>query len=129
MNRGITVLLVDDDEMVSDCISTWLEDEGFEVYTADNAEQTLSLMASISVDVALVDLQLEETNGEDLIAQASADHPGTRFMVHTGNHRYQLPERLLEAGVQQCNVLFKPIFDLDALSASIRQLVKGVAPL
>ena len=33
-NADITVLLVDDDEMIRDCIVAYLEDEGFTVHGA-----------------------------------------------------------------------------------------------
>ena len=129
MNRDITVLLVDDDEIVTACVLAWLEDEGFVVHTAGCGEEMLKVMASTAVDVALVDLQLADRNGEDLIVEAAALYPRTRFMVHTGKHRYQLPDNLLELGLRQCDVVFKPIFDLDLLSAAIRRLVTGVAEI
>ncbi len=126
MCHAIAVLLVDDDELVSTCISIWLEDEGFTVYSANSGEAALRLMAENPVDVALVDLQLGELNGEEVIAQACAAHPATQFMVHTGQHYYQLPDRLLELGLQQQNVVFKPILDLDSFVAAIRRSVSGV---
>ena len=125
MNSIISVLLVDDDDLVSGCISAWLEDEGFSVHIAASGEQALRLMKEIPVDVALVDLRLGDMNGEEVIVRAAALHPGTRFLVHTGKHFYQLPPSLLELGMRQQDVVFKPIFELEAFAASIRQLVTG----
>ena len=126
MKDTISVLLVDDDELVSTCISTWLEDEGFVVHTAAGGEEALRLMDRVPVDVALVDLRLGDMDGEELIVRAFARHRRTRFMVHTGKLFYQLPDALLELGMQQRDVVFKPIFDLDAFAATLRRQFTGV---
>ena len=127
MNRPLSVLLADDDELVRDCISTWLEDDGFTVHTAASGSEALRLMGTTQVDVALVDLHLGDMDGEELIVRAHAAHPGTRFMIHTGKQFYQLPARLKALGMRQQDIVLKPIFDLDAFAAGIRRLVTGAA--
>ena len=127
MKQSISILLVDDDQLVCTCIAAWLEDEGFEVRIAADAQEALGLMDRLPVDLALVDLHLGDLSGEEFIVRASARHPDSRFMIHTGKHFYQLPARLLALGMRQQDVVFKPIFDLDAFAASIRRLVSGEA--
>lgn len=123
MNRPISILLVDDDRLVSACISTWLEDDGFAVRTACSGEEALRLMASTPFDIALVDLHLGDMDGEELIVRARSSQANTRFMIHTGQHFYQLPARLLELGMLEHDVVFKPILDLQAFSTMISTLV------
>lgn len=126
MNRPISLLLVDDDYLVSTATSAWLEDEGFTVHTASSGEEALRLMASIPVVIALVDLNLGDMDGEAFIIRALACHPGTRFLILTGKLFYQLPAKLQEVGMQQHDVVFKPIAEMDAFSARIRHLATGV---
>lgn len=126
MSRPISILLVDDDQLVSTCISLWLEDEGFTVLNACSGEEAQRLMESTPVDVALVDLHLGDMDGEELIVRVSASHPGTRFMIHTGTHFYQIPDRLRELGMRQHDVVFKPIVELERFSDRIRHMITGV---
>jgi len=123
----ISVLLVDDDELVTACISTWLEDDGFTVHTAGTGQEALLLLAEIPVDVALVDLQLSDVNGEEVIRRAMASHPATRYLIHTGKHFYQLPASLEALGMRQQDVVFKPIFELEAFAARLRGLARETA--
>jgi DNA-binding response OmpR family regulator len=127
MNHPISVLLVDDDELVRTCILSWLEDEGFAVHAAADEQEALSVLARVPIDVALVDLQLGNSSGEDLIVRAFAGHPAVRFLIHTGKHFYQLPDRLLELGMQPADVVLKPIVQLEAFAALLRRRVSGAA--
>lgn len=128
MTGNISILLVDDDELVSSCISNWLEDEGFTVHVAASGEDALLLLDRFPVDVALVDLQLKDLDGEEVILRAQARYPKTHFMMHTGKHFYKLPARLLELGMRQQDVVFKPIFQLDAFALRLRLMVTGAVP-
>lgn len=121
MNRPISILLVDDDQLVNTCLSTWLEDEGFTVHCVSGGQEALLVLASTHIDVALVDLHMRDMNGEELITNGSAFHPATRFMIHTGKNSYKLPERLRKLGH---GVVYKPIVELKSFSVTIRQLVK-----
>ena len=42
-NADIRVLLVDDEKMIRDCVSAYLEDEGFSVHCTASAEEALEL--------------------------------------------------------------------------------------
>lgn len=125
MNDHISILLADDDEMIRASMAIWLEDEGFKVHTAASGRETVQLLATHRIDVALVDLHLGDTDGEELISQVIVRHPGTRFMICTGKHFYQLPPRLRGHGMRQDDIVYKPIIELNAFSALIRHKSPG----
>ena len=52
------ILVVDDEERIRDACTMVLEDEGYEVATADNGELGLKMIQEQHFDVILLDLML-----------------------------------------------------------------------
>ena len=113
-NTDITVLLVDDDEMIRDCVTAYLEDEGFSVHGADSGEAGLALIASLRPTLCMSDMRLPGMNGEEFVMQAHTLSPATRYLLHTGM-LYSLSDELLGIGMTSEDVLLKPIHDLSKL--------------
>ena len=57
------LLLVEDDELISEALDLALTDEGFQVVCAATGEDALELLESTTVDVALLDLMLPGIDG------------------------------------------------------------------
>ena len=120
-DAAITVLLVDDDEMIRDCMTAYLEDEGFSVYCAASAEEALESVAAVCPAVCISDLRLPGMDGEQFINQAHAMCPVTGYLLHTGMP-YLLSDELRALGMTADDVLLKPIHDLSKLVGKIRQI-------
>ena len=118
-NADIRVLLVDDDEMIRDCVTAYLEDEGFSVYSSAGAEEALESIASIRPAVCISDMRLPGMNGEEFICRAHALCPGTGYIIHTGM-LYSLSDELRAIGMTADDVLLKPIHDLAKLVNKIK---------
>jgi len=119
-NADITVLLVDDEEMIRDCVTAYLEDEGFVVYSAATAEDALDTIASINPTVCISDMRLPGMNGEEFILAAHEVSPESCYMLHTGM-LHILSDELLALGMTANDVLLKPIHDLSKLADTIKQ--------
>ncbi len=117
-----TILLVDDEKFVRECMTDFFEDDGFIVHTADNAEDALEMMARFCPQICITDLNLSGMNGEAFILKAIAICPGCHFMIHTGEY-YLLPDSLKAIGMTPDDVLLKPIHDFFALSALIKAAI------
>lgn len=65
-----TVLLVDDDIDLLDINRITLEGEGFNVLTAENAEQALRIATTTQVDVAVLDVMMTTPTEGFLLARA-----------------------------------------------------------
>ncbi len=60
------LLIVDDELSVRDSLSKWFQEEGYEVGTAENANDALARLAEHSWDAALVDIKMRGTDGIEL---------------------------------------------------------------
>lgn len=126
MTRPISVLMVDDNQLVCESIAAWLEDDGFQVYTASCGADAMQLLNSVPIDFIMVDLKLPDMHGDEFIIRASGQYPSARFIIHTGAHSYQLPLELQQLGFHDDDIVYKPIISLPLLTELIRSKVKGV---
>ena len=124
MTDSMRVLLVDDNLFVLESISAWLEDDGFQVHTAICGKDAMQILSTIPFDLILVDLKLPDINGEDFIIQAISQYPAARFIIHTGSHSYQLPLELQNLGLQDDDIVYKPVKSLSLLTGMIRSKVR-----
>ena len=80
MNETVTsprerILLVDDDATVLRNFRLCLEDEGYQVNTAQNTGSALAAVARSVFDVCILDLHVGEDFGLDLLPQLRAAAP------------------------------------------------------
>ncbi len=123
-NSDITILLVDDDEMIRDCIGAYLEDEGFMVHYAASGEEALESIAGIKPVICISDMRLSGINGETFIMQARDICPATGFLLHTGM-AYTLPDELRAIGMTPDDVLLKPIHELSTFTNRITAIASS----
>ncbi|GAA4206257.1 response regulator transcription factor [Actinocatenispora rupis] len=92
----IRVLVVDDQPLFAEALSAWLaRDPGFEVVAAaQNGAGARDALAATAVDVVLVDLDLGDESGIDLLDHVRDHHPGTRAVVLTASNS---PDALADA--------------------------------
>lgn len=71
--RDLTVLVVDDDEATREAICEALEADGWDTVTAGNGLGALTVLATIKVDVMLLDLMMPAMSGWELLEVVSGD--------------------------------------------------------
>ncbi len=69
-----TILVVDDDPAISDLISIYLGNEGFNVLSADSGSPAVELASSSEVDLAILDVMLPDMNGFELCRRLREHH-------------------------------------------------------
>ena len=67
-----TILVVEDEAKIADVLKSYLEREGFLVATAKDGDEALSLFASLSPALVLLDLMLPKRSGEDVCREIRA---------------------------------------------------------
>jgi len=119
------ILVVDDETPVRLSLAAYLEDEGFNVRTAESAEQAIEELSGSPANLAVVDLRLPGMDGAALILELSRRHPGMKFLIHTGSTKFSLSEDLKAAGLDDTQVFFKPVLDMGDMAAKIVQVLEG----
>lgn len=80
------LLLVDDDESNRVSLAALLEDEGFDVTAAASyAEGKAALAVALPYDVALLDQNLGDGTGTDLLREVRAKMPSTKAILVSGS--------------------------------------------
>jgi CheY-like chemotaxis protein len=84
--RGATVLVVEDDEAVSEPLRRILEREGYRVLTAARAEEALRLRSETAspLALALVDVSLPDLGGVALAERLLSERPGLPVVLMSG---------------------------------------------
>ncbi len=77
------VLVVDDDEPLRLLIQRWLENDGFQVETADGGHQARDRLTRILPDVICLDLQMPDVSGLTVLQEVSASNPRLPVVVVT----------------------------------------------
>ena len=112
------ILLVDDNEMLRLMLADFLQDEGFDVATAENVDAaTLLFTQSGSFDILITDVRMPGLcDGIDLAIFAQTFMPMIRVVIMSG-YAEQLSERLAATRIRH-EFLAKP-FSLVQLSQAI----------
>lgn len=106
---GLTVLVVDDNELNLEVASTLLTQKGADVVAVDNATDALQQVTDRSFDVVLMDLEMPEVSGIEAAQQLRAssgiaeDLPIIALTAHAFSEKRQ---EVLEAGMN--DLLTKP---------------------
>lgn len=77
-------LVVDDEELIRDLMVHTLNNYGYEVETAGNADDALERMDRSSVELALIDIQMPGKNGIELLGEIVDKYPDTAVVMVSG---------------------------------------------
>jgi two-component system, NtrC family, response regulator HydG len=78
------LLIVDDELSVRDSLGKWFGEEGYEVGSAENANEALTRLAEHPWDVALVDIKMHGTDGIELQRRMHELNPDLMVIIMTG---------------------------------------------
>ena len=121
---GKRILVVDDDQLMTDMLGQALPDMGYEAHTCDSGEQALKLLRDEEFDLIILDLAMPGTSGVDLIAEVRSEVGAAPVVVLSGYVGSLEERRLTELGVAA--VLRKPA-KLKALMETIEGLLASAA--
>ena len=79
-----SILIVDDEPSVRDSLRRWFQDDGFEVGTAEGANDALTRLADRRWDLALVDIRMRGTDGIELQRRMRDIDPELIVIIMTG---------------------------------------------
>ena len=90
---GKRILVVEDEKTVREYVTKGLNKSGYDVYSASNAEEAMTLFEDKNGDFDLVvsDVVLPDTNGVELVNQLQTMKPKLRILLSSGytDHKSQ----------------------------------------
>ena len=96
---GPAVVIVEDHPMLVDAEEALLTQEGFQVTgTANSGTEAIRMIAEQGPDVVVLDLELADVDGLDLLHEIVTRHPETRVVVYSGTPSKERVDEALEAG-------------------------------
>ena len=78
------ILIIDDEAIIRESISTYLEDSGFSVDQSSDGLEGLALFRAEKPDVVLLDLRMPKMDGLEVLATMMAESATTPVIVITG---------------------------------------------
>ena len=82
--RKYSILLVDDDPIITAGTGNDLEEEGYEVTTADSGEKAIELLNRSTFDLIITDLVMAPMNGIAVLEKSKEINPETMVIILTG---------------------------------------------
>jgi len=81
----INTLIVDDDQEVRKVLVSILENEGYVVKTAENGKKAIHMCEKTPFDVALIDIELPDIKGTELLRILKEKQPKMVRIIITGH--------------------------------------------
>jgi two-component system cell cycle response regulator CtrA len=121
MEAAMRVLLVEDDSATAQSMELMLKSEGFHVYTTDLGEEAIDLAKLYDYDMILLDLNLPDMSGFEVLATLRRSQVHTPVMIVTGLADVQ--DKVKGLGLGADDYLTKP-FHADELVARIHAITR-----
>jgi DNA-binding NtrC family response regulator len=117
MTEKAKILFVDDEEAIRSLILTVLEGDGHTADGVGTANEAVSAMERTSYDLVVIDKNLPDASGIDLLRDMKKKHPESEFMILTGYPSLESAIEALRAGA--FDYLIKPVLDLDLVTQKV----------
>jgi len=121
MGEQRRILVIDDDPDIREVLTRFFGDSGYQVRTAPDGRQGLDEVRTWSPDIVLLDLEMPEMNGLDVLRHLAADHADVRVVAFSGHAvAGQLGADAQRLGARE--FLVKP-FDLERLAEVVEAIL------
>jgi DNA-binding NtrC family response regulator len=121
MGERPRILIVDDDESIRKVLAAILEENGYEVDTAENGEIAIKKTKMQFYNLTLFDIRLPDYEGTALITKVKDTLPKMRKIIITGFPSLQNSIDALNKGADA--YIVKP-FDMDKVLQTIKEQLK-----
>lgn len=123
MNKA-NILVIDDDNSLQTVIRTYLENDGYDVFSAVTSERAFYEIGKNQMDVILLDLVLPDADGFDLLGKIKAK---TKCPVIVVSGKEETMDKVVGLELGADDYITKP-FELRELSARIKVALRRGKP-
>ncbi len=125
MNEEITILVVDDEEMLRNLLTRTLEREGYSVTTASGGRAAAEMLSKNRYQILVSDVKMPEMNGFELLKFAKAKDPKMAVVIITAfGDNFTVKEAILLGADEY---VIKPFKSADILTAVERAWWRSLA--
>jgi len=118
-----TILVVDDDSDIRSLIRTFLEHEGYNVHTCEDADRAVHIFRrSPGIDLLITDFSMPERTGMDLAREIKSIRPTLPVLIVSG--MIMAAAELERMRIRNWNFLPKP-FSLPQLLAEVHRILSS----
>ncbi len=121
MEPKVNILIVDDEEIVRESLANWLEEDGYEVKVAENADRALERLPEKDWNLAMVDLKMPGMDGIELMDEIRKVKPETIVIIMTAYATVDTAVQAMKKGAY--DYIVKP-FNPEDLSMTIRKIIE-----
>lgn len=115
-----SILIIDDEAGIRASLSSILEDEGYSVEAVENGKQALKTCEKMQFDVALIDINLPDIKGTELLSSLKHISPKMVRIIITG---YPSIENAVKAVNEKSDGYILKPFNIPELLETIKKLL------
>jgi CheY-like chemotaxis protein len=101
-----SLLLIDENETTREVLKETLRNRGFSVIAAQDAVRAMQAVAAAIFDAVLLDFELKDVHGPNMLTEIHNIRPGIPVIVMTADNSPAVIQSALERGARAC--LSKP---------------------
>jgi len=118
------LLIIEDDTSLNQMLQFHFEDGGFEVTGAESCDEGLQQLHREGFDLILLDQQLPDGTGMELLQKIRAEEPEQAIIMMTGKHDLELAIEAIKTGA--ADFIHKPL-QTKTLQATVDKVLAGHA--
>ncbi|MCG8552479.1 MAG: response regulator [Desulfobacterales bacterium] len=118
-----TLLIIDDEISIRESLADLFEDQGYQVFTAENGHVGLDLFFKKNVDVVITDLLMPVMDGLEVMRTIHEADPDQPMIVISGAGKKQDVIQALQMGAK--DYISKPIIDLDIIIHVVKKVFEN----
>ena len=115
-----TILIVDDEEALSQMLNDLLSAEGYKILEANNAAQALGILKSTHVDLMISDIVMPGMDGFELVEKVKELYPQVKIQLVSG-----YSDQIQDDVVLHKKILYKPYSQFDMIER-VRDILSDV---
>lgn len=113
------ILIVDDEEFVTDTLEGFFHSKGYEIFKAEDGQACLQIIKSEKLDLVLLDIKLPKVDGIEVLKLLRRDHPEVKVIIMTA---YDMEYKTM-VDIIGCDAFFiKPLL-IDELTGRVEELL------
>jgi len=118
-----SILVVDDEAIVRESIRDWLKESGYDVATAESAEEALQMTAHKEFGVLVLDVRLPGKSGLTALKEIKAQYPAVKSIIVTAYPSEETTAEANRLGALEC--MIKPVAP-EELEKLVREAIESL---